>query len=478
MQFPLFRAVNRPEGGRDLRGPGYVLASLVNKTRPVGARRVVDSTSDESTGTKDAGFEPGEPRPTNEAARKRAAVELIAKHERPLRRTALRYSICADDADDAYQRALEILLVKAPTDDVRELVRWMTTVVKHEALKVRQSRERSAGRPTTRESDAETDWVALIPSRSDGPAALAERREAVARSREALQTLKPAELKALTLLAEGYSYAEIGEMTGFSRTKVNRCLAEGRERFRRLLSRSEDGSRCAEMAPLLSAFCDGEGSSQETGALREHLRACAHCRSKLRAYRAAPRAAAALAPVLPMAVSRSLLDRAHEALASLYSRLPGQGGAADSTLSQVAASGGTRGAGMAALAKVLAVCVGTAGGAAACVATGVVPAPALLPEHERKPTVERPAGHGEGALASTVDYEPAPPSAPVPQDPVKKEKTQVDPALAPPPDTTSTDTGAVTYTPPPGPAPASAPVPSGSGSPSASSGSPAGEFGP
>ena len=43
---------------------------------------------------------------------------------------------------------------------------------------------------------------------------------------------------------------------------------------------------------------------------------------------------------------------------------------ADSALSQVAASGGTRGAGMAALAKVAAICVGTAGGAAACVGDG------------------------------------------------------------------------------------------------------------
>ncbi len=49
----------------------------------------------------------------------------------------------------------------------------------------------------------------------------------MARSREALQALKPQELRALTLLAEGYSYAEIGEITGFSQTKVNRCTGRG-----------------------------------------------------------------------------------------------------------------------------------------------------------------------------------------------------------------------------------------------------------
>ena len=48
----------------------------------------------------------------SDAARKRVAIEMLAKHERALRRTARRYSICAADADDAFQRALEILLVK------------------------------------------------------------------------------------------------------------------------------------------------------------------------------------------------------------------------------------------------------------------------------------------------------------------------------------------------------------------------------
>src|SRR4051795_10150834 len=48
------------------------------------------------------------------AARKRAAVETYARNETTLRRTARRFSLCEDDADDALQRALEILLRKAP----------------------------------------------------------------------------------------------------------------------------------------------------------------------------------------------------------------------------------------------------------------------------------------------------------------------------------------------------------------------------
>src|SRR5262245_12797618 len=78
---------------------------------------------------------------TTAAARKRAAVEMIARYESALRRTARRYSFDAEDAEDAYQRALEIALTKAPTTDLRELIRWTQTVTKHEALAIRAGRE-------------------------------------------------------------------------------------------------------------------------------------------------------------------------------------------------------------------------------------------------------------------------------------------------------------------------------------------------
>ena len=97
---------------------------------------------------------------------------MLAKHERALRRTARRYSICAADADDAFQRALEILLVKAPAGEARELVRWMQTVTKHEALAIRRSRERQIGAPPPGAgSDGRRagDWLALIPSQGAGP---------------------------------------------------------------------------------------------------------------------------------------------------------------------------------------------------------------------------------------------------------------------------------------------------------------------
>ncbi|HEX6664992.1 MAG TPA: sigma-70 family RNA polymerase sigma factor [Solirubrobacterales bacterium] len=409
--------------------------------------------------------------PLADAARKRAAVETYARHETTLRRTATRYSICADDAEEALQRTLEILLRKAPSEDPRELIRWTQTVVKHEALAVRKDRERILSGPAAlRPEPGREDWVALIPTETAGPPERAERREAIARSREALQALKPQELRALGLLAEGYSYVEISQITGFSRTKINRCLAEGRERFRRIVARSEDGRRCAEMGPLLSAFCDDEAEAGDATAVREHLRACPHCRATLRAYRAAPAAAAALAPLLPL--QRPLLERAHDALAGFASRFGGAG-SSDSTLQQVASSGGTRGAGLAALAKLTAVCLGTVGGAAACVATGVVPAPIEIGHAEEKAaSIERPARlplNTEASESNGVQYETAPPPAlPQPEDPPRNDPPPPEPEPAPIPEATA---GAVEYAPPP---PASTPPPSSSGS----GGDPAGEFGP
>lgn len=410
--------------------------------------------------------------PLTDAARKRAAVETYARHEATLRRTASRYSICADDAEEALQRTLEILLRKAPSEDPRDLIRWTQTVVKHEALAVRRDRERILSGPAAaRPEPGREDWVALIPTETAGPPERAERREAIARSREALQALKPQELRALGLLAEGYTYVEIGEITGFSKTKINRCLAEGRERFRRIVAHSEDGRRCAEMGPLLSAFCDGEAEAVDAETVREHLRACPHCRATLRAYRAAPAAAAALAPLLPL--HRTLLERAHDTLAGLAARFGGAGGP-EPTLQQVAASGGTRGAGLAALAKLTAVCLGTVGGAAACVATGVVPVPVEIGVAGEKPAaIERanrlPLADSAGE-SNGVQYETAPPPAPPePKDPPRQEAPpEPEPEPAPLPAATG---GAVEYAPPP-PLPSSPPSSSGSG------GDPAGEFGP
>jgi RNA polymerase sigma factor (sigma-70 family) len=405
-----------------------------------------------------SGLKPGE-----DAARRRAAVEVYSRNEAALRRIARRFSICDDDAEEALQRGLEILLRKAPTEDQRELIKWVQTVVRHEALAVRRERERTLAGPAAVDPEpGMEDWVALLPAPTDGPPERAERREAVARSREALQALKPQELRALTLLAEGYSYAEIGEMTGYSQTKINRCLAEGRERFRQLVARGEDGGRCIEMQPLLSAFCDGEAKPEQVAALREHLRACPRCRATLRAYRAAPAAAAALP--LPA----SLWQRLRDSFGEFFGRFGGGGDAGPQ------AAAGTGAGGVAAAAKIAAVCVGAAGGAAACVAGGVVPNPIGPAADRDRPPVER--RHAEIPAPVTPQPQPEPETTPQPQpeqhrepQPAPETEGEGEAAVAEP---APVESEAAEYVPPPEPVAEPAPVASSGG------GSPAGEFGP
>jgi RNA polymerase sigma factor (sigma-70 family) len=140
----------------------------------------------------------------------RAAVELLSAGSGAFKGTARRFSLCEADADDAYQRGLEILLTKAPTEDLGELKPWLHTVIKHEALLIRRQRERMLGASVSAtSSDA-----------GAGPEERAPEKERARRTAEALAQLKPGEVECLLLKALGYSYDEIAERTGFSWTKV------------------------------------------------------------------------------------------------------------------------------------------------------------------------------------------------------------------------------------------------------------------
>ena len=163
-------------------------------------------------------------RPTESAPGQ--AVALLRTSEAAFRRTAGRYSLCSHDAEDAFQRAVEILLTKAPARGPSELAAWMQVVTRREALAVRRSRERLLAGSTT-----EDDPMERLACDRPGPADHAELRERIMAAARALGALKPDERLAIVLQALGYSYAEIGELCGWTYTKVNRSLAEGRARL-------------------------------------------------------------------------------------------------------------------------------------------------------------------------------------------------------------------------------------------------------
>jgi DNA-directed RNA polymerase specialized sigma24 family protein len=242
-------------------------------------------------------------------------LATVRDHAAPLLAVARRYSLCADDAYDAYQRALEIFLRRAERLERATVGGWLRKVVKHEALAVRAGRQASVSR---RELDVDLYEAAHLPDDEERIA----RFEHLGRAAEALQRLKPQEMTALLLKAEGHSYQEICERTGWTYTKVNRCITEGRRAFLARYARIEAGEECERFQPLISALADGEAAARDVLELRPHLRACAACRATLREHRGAARQVAAVAPLGALLASAGasgqrpggLLYRAWEAL--------------------------------------------------------------------------------------------------------------------------------------------------------------------
>jgi len=218
------------------------------------------------------------PERSGHADRERAeelVLRLVGSQADSLLRVARRYSLCADDAHDAYQRALEILMRHAARLDPDRAAGWLHTVVKHEALAINRSRRRIVG-------SADPDLDALEARTSASPEERVIASDRVARSAEALHGLKPQEVRALWLKALGHSYQQICEATGWSYTKVNRSLAEGRTSFLARYALIESGGECDRLAPLLSAFVDGEADAEQALELRRHLRGCPACRAVVR----------------------------------------------------------------------------------------------------------------------------------------------------------------------------------------------------
>jgi RNA polymerase sigma factor (sigma-70 family) len=306
---------------------------------------------------------------------------MLREHRSSLFRVAARWSDSADDAEDALQRALEIYVRRLGSINVTTEVAWLKVVVRNEAIAVR--RERAEG---TALDESIADRVAA----ADPPVEeRSEREERVARSVEALAHLKPDERTALLLQAEGFSYREIAERAGWTYTKVNRAVTEGRRRFRNVFARIESGEECVRFAPHLLALLEGAAQASDIVALRPHLRHCAACRASIRALQASRLRRLVLG--LPFLAAHAPARWIGSVAAETGSPRTGQrhaaygligrfNGSDTSTGIQLMSSGG--GGRTPGVAAVLALCLG--GGAGSyCLTTGGLPDPAsLLRGHE------------------------------------------------------------------------------------------------
>jgi RNA polymerase sigma factor (sigma-70 family) len=239
-----------------------------------------------------------------------AALRLVQEHAAELLRFARRFSHCADDAHDAYQRTLEILVRRLRTDPPDRPLQWVRTVLRHEALALRRERDRLVAREDVDLDRHEGD-------RLGDPAERAVGHERLRHTAEALARLKPQELTALVLRAEGLSYREICTRTGWTYTRTNRAVTEGRRALLQRIGAIESGAECARWLPSLSALADGEATRAQIAELRPHLRACPSCRATLREFHAAPARVAALVPaaLLPFASPAGGALTSHVAIA-------------------------------------------------------------------------------------------------------------------------------------------------------------------
>jgi RNA polymerase sigma factor (sigma-70 family) len=306
---------------------------------------------------------------TDSAAARRVEA-MVARHGPALLRVANQFSLCHDDALDAYQRALEIYLRRLDTVEVATEGAWMRVVVKHEAMAIRRARAQSVER-----DDIDLDANIALVRDVDEEVAGGER---VDRSVEALRALKPDEAKALMLKAHGLSYQEIGRRFGWTYTKTNRAITEGRRRFMKEFKGIEDGEACARYEDVLGALADGTATSAQVVSIRPHLRHCAACRAAVRELRLTRRRRIAL--LLPWG---ALISRAE-----LWLQYAGTGG------------GGRLGA----AAALVGVCLsGT--GAICIVGTGGPDRPPVIAHRAEKPAA--PKHHAKRKHAPVATSTPA-----------------------------------------------------------------------
>ena len=140
-------------------------------------------------------------------------------------RQARLHSRRSQDAEDALGDACVQFLRFYDGSSDEHALRWMMIVVKRCAWAIaRRAKTREAHHYVTETERAAEQLAIVVREERSGPAELTERSEETARLLDLIDGRKPDERTALALFGLGCSYAEIGELRGWSATKVNRSV--------------------------------------------------------------------------------------------------------------------------------------------------------------------------------------------------------------------------------------------------------------
>jgi RNA polymerase sigma-70 factor (ECF subfamily) len=167
-------------------------------------------------------------------------------------RVALRITGEPARADDALQEGLISAYRALDRVEPRNLRGWFVRIVQNAA---RDAGRRERRHPTIQIQTPETDGggaerrdaTELLAGRASDPAGVVEGRELAAQLRAALMEI-PEERRIAILLfdVDGYTYAEIAEITGSSLGTVKSRISRGREELRGLLAHLRPGTRDGE----------------------------------------------------------------------------------------------------------------------------------------------------------------------------------------------------------------------------------------
>ncbi len=228
--------------------------------------------------------------PTDEE-RRHAVCRALASGP-GLIRFAGRYTDSVEDAEDAYQRALEVALTRAPVTEDRRFLSWLFAVLKHEALAVSRTRRREGPAPGEDVGESLAEAADVGPS----PEGVAEWRMRLRGLQDALASLTQAQRICLMLQSAGASYQAICTITGYSRRKVERSVLEGRRSLHAWELRLAGGDVCDGLRDTIERVGAGEASRGEERKLGRHIRHCQACRADLRSRRQSHEWLGALVP--------------------------------------------------------------------------------------------------------------------------------------------------------------------------------------
>jgi RNA polymerase sigma factor (sigma-70 family) len=165
-------------------------------------------------------------RPTDQAEAVRVlAARIYAERRGHLVSVAMRNAACEADAEEAVQEAFLAFIESYDPAAGSPPIAWLTLTMKRACWRAREARRREVGELLP---GAEAQAGPLV----DGPGEIDGRVVDLEQARTRLRGLKPDERTAIGLAAAGYAYGEIAGLRGWTRTKVNRCLYEGRRRLR------------------------------------------------------------------------------------------------------------------------------------------------------------------------------------------------------------------------------------------------------